>query len=125
MFYEYELEIPAQTLESDPEELEIKLPMGTIHRVEICFPDGCFGLAKTQVHHEERQLWPSNLKAWFAWNNYCIAFNEDYKLPEDFNILRLLGYNDDDSYFHTITFRFGVRGDWRLAFEGMGEEVEI
>ncbi len=39
MFYKYELEIPCQTLESDPEELEIKLPKGTIHRVEICFPD--------------------------------------------------------------------------------------
>ncbi|GAH29273.1 unnamed protein product [marine sediment metagenome] len=108
-----------------PEELEIKLPRGTIHRVEICFPDGCFALAKAQVWHEERQIWPSNLKAWFAWNNYCIVFNEDYILPEDFNIMRLKGHNNDDSYSHIIIFRFGVKGDWRLHFEGLGEEVII
>ncbi|GAI10551.1 unnamed protein product, partial [marine sediment metagenome] len=87
--------------------------------------DGCFGLAKVQVHHEERQIWPSNLKEWFAWNNYCISFDEDYELPEDFNILRLVGYNRDDSYPHTIVFRFGVKGEWRLAFEALGEEVVL
>lgn len=125
MFYEYELEIPQQTLESDPEMLEIILPKGVIKRVNICFPDGCFGLAKVKIIHNEFKIFPSNPKAWFAWNNYCIEFDEDYELKESFNLLRLYGYNDDDSYLHTITFRFGVRGEWRLAFEGMGEEVEI
>lgn len=125
MFYRYKLEIPQQTLESDPEELEIKLPRGTIHRVEIGFPDGCFALAKVQIWHEERQIWPSNLKAWFAWNNYNIPIDENYELIEDFNILRLVGYNDDDSYPHIIVFRFGVKGEWRLAFEALGEEVII
>ncbi|GAH57756.1 unnamed protein product [marine sediment metagenome] len=125
MFYKYSLEIPQQTLESDPVEMKITLPNGVITEVNICFPDGCFGLAKVKIIHNEFQIFPTNPEKWFAWNNYCISFKEDYKLPENFNLLKLKGYNDDDSYSHTIVFRFGVKGEWRLAFEALGEEVII
>lgn len=125
MFYKYSLKIPQQTLESDPEVKLIRLPKGTITQIDICFPDGCFGLAKAKIIHNEFQIFPSNPEAWISWNNYCVSFKEDYELLEAFNQLILKGYNDDDSYPHTITFRFGVKGDWKIHFETLGEEVII
>ncbi|GAI20745.1 unnamed protein product, partial [marine sediment metagenome] len=38
MFYSFDLEIPAKTLESEPEELEVNLTWGVITKVEIRFP---------------------------------------------------------------------------------------
>lgn len=125
MFYKYELEIPTTATEADPEMLEIKLPYGVIHHVEIYFPPGCEGEAKAKIDHAELQIWPSNPKKWFAGDEFPIKFNEDYKLPEDFNILKLYGYNDDSKNIHTVIFRIGVKGEWRLHLEGLGQEVVI
>uniref|UniRef100_A0A6H1ZPF4 Uncharacterized protein n=1 Tax=viral metagenome TaxID=1070528 RepID=A0A6H1ZPF4_9ZZZZ len=125
MFYKYELIIPASTPKITPEELEIKLPFGVIHHVEIYFPPGCEGEAKAQIIHNEFQLFPSNPGKWFAGDEFPIKFNEDYRLPENFNLLRLKGYNDDTVNSHTVTFRIGVKGEWRLYLEGLGQEVEI
>jgi hypothetical protein len=125
MFYKYELTIPKSTPENDPEMLEISLPFGIIHHVEIYFPPGCEGEAKAKIEHNELQIWPSNPKKWFAGDEFPIKFNEDYHLEEDFNILKLYGYNEDTINSHTVTFRIGVKGEWRLYLEGLGEEVEI
>lgn len=115
MFYKYELEIPITASESDPEMLLIKLPKGTIHHVEIYFPPGCEGTAKVKIEHEESQIFPSNPKEWFAGDEFPIVFDEDYKLKENFNLLKLYGYNDDTKNSHTITFRIGVTGNWKYA----------
>ncbi|MBU1213562.1 MAG: hypothetical protein KJ587_20195 [Alphaproteobacteria bacterium] len=125
MFYKYELEILTTNTKSNPAELEIKLPFGVIHHVEIYFPPGCEGEAKAKIEHAELQIWPSNPKEWFAGDEFPIVFNEDYRLEEDFNILKLYGYNDDTVNSHTVTFRIGVKGEWRLYLEGLGQEVVI
>lgn len=125
MFYKYSLEIPTTATEDDPEVLVISLPYGVIHHVEMYFPPGCEGEAKVKIIHNEFQLWPSNPGKWFAGDEFPIKFNEDYRLPENFNLLKLYGYNDDTKNIHTITFRIGVKGEWRLHLESLGEEVEI
>lgn len=115
MFYRYELEILVGKTEAEPEIKTIKLPKGTIHHVEIYFPAGCLGEAKVKIEHEESQIFPSNPKEWFAGDKYPIVFDEDYKLKENFNLLKLYGYNDDTENPHTITFRIGVTGNWKYA----------
>jgi len=117
VFYRYELTIPANTLKLAPEVKTIKLPKGTIYHVEIYFPAGCEGEAKVKIIHNEFQVFPSNPQKWFAGDEFPIVFKEDYKLKENFNLLKLYGYNDDTTNSHTVTFRIGVMGDWKYALD--------
>lgn len=108
MFYEYPLTIPAKTLEVAPVTADLGLVKGLISYVEISFPPGCAGLAKVQIKHKLRQVWPTNQDGYFCDDDYRIHFVEDYPLPETPYTLSLVGWNDDDTYPHTVIFRFGL-----------------
>lgn len=108
MFYSFDLTIPANTPASAPETLEVDLVPGVIHRVEIQFPRGCVGLVHVQVVQEFHQVWPTNPGADLASDGYTIAWDDAHELVEGQSLLTLVGWNLDDTFPHTITFRFAV-----------------
>lgn len=108
MYYDFTLTIPANTLERSPEMDAVKLGYGIIHRVEIQFPSRCAGLAHVQVKEALHQAWPTNPDGNFSSDGYTISFRDHYRLTREPYILTLSGWNEDDSYPHTITFRFGL-----------------
>lgn len=110
MLYEFDLTIPANTTEASPTELEAVMSVGTIHQVEVQIPLGCKGLTHVQVLRELHQLWPSNPESNVKGDNALIRWREDYDLNETPFSLTLRGWNVDDSYAHTITFRFALLG---------------
>ena len=105
MFYNFELAIPAQTPESSPATLDCKLTQGIITEVNFLFPLGCKGLAHVVVNHLLHQLYPLNPEGSFASDNEVIHFFDRYSLLAAPYVLRMRGWNDDDSYAHTITMR--------------------
>lgn len=108
MLFIYRLTIPANTAESDKEQLDFKLPRGTINKVEVAFPAGAMGEAHLQIFHQEHQLFPTVLGESFAWDNASIVWLENYELPEAWNELSLRGWNTDDTFQHTVTVRFAT-----------------
>lgn len=108
MFYDFSFEIPANTAKAAPEEQEVYLPPGVIHRIEIGFPGGCAGLAHLTLRHGLNQLWPSNADGSFNSDNYTIPINEHYRIKTEPFILTMVGWNLDDTFPHTIEVRFGV-----------------
>lgn len=108
MIYEFDLAIPRNTAVASPATLTAAMVFGTIERVEFQFPAGCAGLVGIQVYDRAHQVWPSNPDVWFVSDDYVIAFNESYDLMSLPFQLELRGYNLDDTYTHTIAFRFGV-----------------
>lgn len=108
MLYEFDLTIPANTTAASATELEAHLPAGTITQVEVQIPLGCKGLTHVQVLQAGHPLWPSNPDANIKGDDARIVWREDHDVLEEPYTLLLRGWNDDDSYPHTITFRFAM-----------------
>lgn len=108
MFYDYSFTILANTTKKAPEEQEVYLPPGVIHRIEVGFPRGCAGLAHVTMRHGLNQLWPTNADGSFNFDGYTIVINEHYRIKTEPFILTLVGWNLDDTFPHTPEIRFGV-----------------
>lgn len=108
MFYSFDVTIPANTTAAALVVEEVDLVPGVIHRVEIQFPRGCVGLVHVQVYQEFHQVWPSNPGADLAGEGATIAWNDYHELVEGQSKLTLKAWNLDDTFPHTVTFRFAL-----------------
>jgi len=108
VFYEFRLTIPASTPATAPLEELVTLDTGRIVKGEILFPRGCVGLVHVKVRREYHQLWPSSPDRDFAGDDAHIEWSEDLDFSEPPYTLTLVGWNEDDSYPHTVTFRFNL-----------------
>ncbi len=108
MFWEYTLTVPANTPASAPVESDVSLSPGVVARVDVQFPRGCVGLVHVQIWRSEHQVWPVNIDGNIASEGQTVSWAEDYDLEDDPTVLTLRGWNLDDSYAHTITFRFAL-----------------
>jgi len=108
MIYTHVLTIPANTSEHAPVTYELRLARGVITHVEIEFPPGCAGLACCRILYRERALYPTNPEGYFRADGYTVSWDDDYQFPARPAHIKLIGWNDDDTYEHTLTFRFVV-----------------
>ncbi len=102
MIFVKALTIPAGTAIIDAIESAIACTPGKVIEVEITFPAGCVGLVGVKVKDWEHVIWPSNPESWFIADGYTITWNEDYNLLGSPHILKVVGYNLDDTFPHTI-----------------------
>ncbi len=116
MEYVFRLTIPANTPKSSPERLNCQLTHGIINHVSVCFPPKKCNLAHLVIYRFEHQVWPTNPEESFAWDDYTIEFDEEFELLEWPYTMSIRGWNEDDTYEHTITVRFEIGGrKWGLA----------
>jgi len=108
VYYDVSFTIPANTTKAAPQEQDVKLTHGVVHRVEIGFPSGCAGLAHLQIRRGSHQVWPTNPQGSFNTDDYIIPIDDYYELFEEPYILTLVGWNLDDTYDHTLEVRFGI-----------------
>ncbi|MBA7530539.1 hypothetical protein ES705_22747 [subsurface metagenome] len=108
MYYEYEITIPANTQKSNPTKKDCPLTHGILREVSIVFPPGCHRLAHIIIIRFERQLFPTNTEMSFAGDTFPLEFEEYYPIIEVPYSLRVEGWNDDDTYPHTVRVRFGL-----------------
>ncbi len=108
MIYLHELTIPAQTSKASAVTAEVSVVEGVITEVNILFPLGCKGLVGVQVKDWQHIVWPTNPDLWLIADGETIHWSDDYELSGNPHTLTVRGYNEDDSYPHTIYFRFVV-----------------
>lgn len=108
MIYTKEITIPANTLVTSPYNDTLKVVDGVITEVNILFPSGCRGLVGVRIYDYKHIVWPSNPDAWIIADNETVEWMDDYTMAGLPNTLTLEGYNNDDSFEHTIYFRFVV-----------------
>jgi len=108
MFYNFDLLIEANTPESAPAELDVKLSHGVITHVEVEFPPGCAGLVHAYVHQAIHQVWPTNPDGKFATDSQRLVWYDYYELFQAPYQLTIAGWNEDDTFDHQLTFRFEV-----------------
>jgi len=109
MFYVMPLLIPANTDITAPVEEELTLTYGVIQRVEIEFPPGCAGLAHVKISYHEFDLYPSNPGHYFSGDGFTVAFDDSFPVTEVPHAVKIIGYNEDDTFDHTVTVRISVR----------------
>lgn len=109
MFFSFDLTVPINTPASAPLLREVTLPPGVVQQVDVQFPSGCVGLVHTLCQRASHQVWPSNDGADFSSNGQMLSWQDDYTLDAAPFVLRLFAWNLDDTYPHTITWRFNVR----------------
>jgi len=108
MIFIYDITIPPNTPKGKPITLEAPLPRGVIHKVDIHFPKGCVGLVGVKVTRSGMPIYPSNMGEWFITDDETITFPEYYEITKSEPPFVIYAYNEDQTYSHTITFRFGV-----------------
>jgi hypothetical protein len=107
-FYEFDVVSPANTLRTAPTQLLARLTKGVVTRVAVQIPLGVKALTGAEIWRGDHKVWPQNPDGFFKGDDVIIEWDEDYLLEDEPLQLRLRVWNDDDSFQHTITFRFGV-----------------
>ena len=102
MRYRQGLTIPAGTVQSDPEVVELEVAPGIITEVEINFPAGHSGLTYVQIYYQERQIFPTTPGIAFRGDDTLISFSESWAILEVPHILEIRGWSPSAIYDHTV-----------------------
>jgi hypothetical protein len=108
MLYQGELVVPPNTLITDTVETELKVIRGTVSQVEVMFPPGSAGLLKVAVFYRRFRLWPTSPDMWFYADNYVFKWGEDFRFDSAPFSLRIVGYNEDELYSHSVIVRLAM-----------------
>ena len=115
MFFEFAHTIPANTPATAPYEQLVTLAGGEITWWQIQFPRGCVGLVHVRVRDELHQVIPVNTDGDVSADDVHVDSFDSILLNDDPFDLRLVGWNTDDTYPHTVIFRFAVRSAAEIA----------
>ena len=103
--YIVDLDVPANTSQTEPVEQTIKIEEEVIVSVSCFFPAGCRGMVYTAVYYGEEQIFPRPYGKYLHGDNETIKWSEYYELPETPCILTIRGWSPGTSYDHTVTWR--------------------
>jgi hypothetical protein len=101
----FPITIPANTPSTSPVIVTMSLTNGTVTKVDVQFPGGVIALAHVTITNGLYQVFPSNQDADFATNDETITWPENLVIDQPPFGLQVNGWNDDDTYQHTITVR--------------------
>jgi len=108
MLYEYHLAVPPNTPYTAPLTQAVPLVPGRIIAIAVQFPYRCAGLVHAQIWEGLYVRWPSNPDSDLYGDNVVVEWREEYDLDPTAPRLRLVAWNLDDTYVHTVTFRFNI-----------------
>lgn len=106
MFFEYNVTYPPLIFPEEEQVDVLRLTRGIVKRVEVVFPRGCAGLVGVRIFRGPVQVIPLNAPAWLDTDGETISINTEIDLSINPYELEVRGYNLDDTYSHTIRFRF-------------------
>ena len=86
----------------------LKCAKGIIHRIDLIFPPGCFGLVNVQLFQAGHPIAPSNEGQVYSADDEIIIIPEFTELPSELNVLTIKGWNEDDTFDHTIRVRIYI-----------------
>ena len=108
--YSVALAIPANTPETNPVVKRIRLLKGTLRRVLIHFPPGASALAHIRAFLDDKQILPDknegDVEDSIALDDATFPLILNKKVEKREAELRVEGWNEDDTYPHTIKLIF-------------------
>jgi len=102
VFFAWDVRIPKTTPKTSPVTQILKLSKGVISRLDVHFPAGCLYLVGMRLFRWEFQLVPLSRNEWLVGEDGTVPTEPYYELEEVPAQLKLVAYNDDDTYDHTL-----------------------
>lgn len=108
MLFDFDIIVPAGTLQSDPQSTLCKLTRGKLTQIRMLFPPGPATLVHIVVRHNLFQLMPANPEGDINFDDAVIISNLDYELSDSPYELQITGWSPTAVYEHTITVQFNL-----------------
>ena len=108
MFYEFSIEVTANTLESAPKEQELKLCAGVIQKVHVLFPPGPHAMVKLRFKEGGHQYLPTNPEGDIASDDEVWEADDEYHELGSPYILKAVAYSPGTTYNHTLRGRISI-----------------
>uniref|UniRef100_A0A6H1ZQ95 Uncharacterized protein n=1 Tax=viral metagenome TaxID=1070528 RepID=A0A6H1ZQ95_9ZZZZ len=108
MLYSYEIAVPITYTEADPKLTTAKVSAGVITRVSFRPRPGHSGLLHCRVFYHEFQVFPINRGEDLHGDTFPIEWDEHIELGTQPYDLKIMAWNDDDTYSHTFDISFVV-----------------
>lgn len=101
--FQYDILIPANTLESNPYTQEIKLAKGKLIKLVLVFQFGCAYMVHVALAYGGRQVMPIIEGMSYALDGYTLERETLIELNDHPFSLTFRGWSDGTTYDHTIT----------------------
>lgn len=108
MLFATSITTSAGTVKASAKSSQMLIGRGLIYRVEIDFPPGSLGLLHIQVFDGSYQLYPTTPEESINGDDRLISFEDMYLKLEPPWELKVLTWNLDESYDHSLNLRIGV-----------------
>jgi len=108
LLFQKDITITAGKTEADPQEETLKIAAGIISQIEVQIPAGHRALAHLTIYHGSHQIAPSTENMDIHGNFFPVKWGEYYEMYQPPYELKLVGWNDDDTYPHTFTVYIAV-----------------
>ena len=108
MLFSVSITIPKNTLKSNPTEVTFKLAHGIITKFMIRPRPGHAALAHLVIFHLSHQIAPSTETMDLHGDALPIDWEDYYEFYKEPYELKLVGWNDDDTYPHTFDVHVAI-----------------
>lgn len=108
MIYTATITTPANTAKADAIETELIIDKGLIWLIEVEFPAGCCGLCQVQIFDCNYQMFPATPGEALRGDNVNARYDDLYLKQAEPYKLRILTWNTDETYQHTLQVRVGL-----------------
>lgn len=98
----------ANTAKTSPLESWMGISRGLIYRMQVMFPFGSTGLMGVKIFEGGHQIYPVSFDEWLLGHGETIDFEDLYLVTVLNTKLRILTYNTDDLYPHSLYIRMGI-----------------
>jgi hypothetical protein len=123
MLYSEHITFPYGQTENTATRRYFKVNRDVIHTIWIAFPPGCAGLVKIKIYHEGHPFVPSQKTEYIIGDNYTFQIPVFYEILGAPEQITVEGWNEDDTFNHTISFYFLILNKKYLmpagAYEGI------
>ena len=86
-----------------------RITPGILTKMIVMFPAGHVGLTFVSVFYNARQIIPNHIGEFLRGSGVSLPFEPDEDLTEAPHIITLSGYNEDDTFEHTVYFWFEIK----------------
>ena len=102
MIFQADITIPKNTTQGSPTDVRLQIAKGIITEFKILIPPGHASLAHLVVYHGAHPIAPSVENMDIHGDNMLLAWQDYYEFYQPPYELKLIGWNEDDSYEHTF-----------------------
>lgn len=102
MLFQAKFTIPKNTTEQDPKTQDLKIAHGIITEFKVRPRPGHAGLAHVVILYHEHQIVPSTQGMSLYGDSWPIDWGDYYECYQPPYVLKLKGWNDDDTFSHTF-----------------------